>query len=67
MYKLKPCVELATFVRSLQRYGIDVEITRGQDPSPEAAMHDRGAPVPALIVSPRSEWGLSTTLRLLKV
>lgn len=66
MYKLKPCVELATFVRNLQRYGIDVEITRGQDPSPEAAMHDRGAPVPALIVSPRSEWGLSTTLRLLK-
>ena len=50
----------------LSQRGIKVYETDGRSFPPEAAMHDRGAIVPALIVSPHSEWGVVETLKALK-
>jgi len=54
------------FLAHLQRHGIQAQKTDGHAFPPEALMHDRGAVVPMLVVSPRSEWGVAETLRLLK-
>lgn len=53
-------------VAQLKRRGIQVKETDGHSFPPEAVMHDRGAIVPALVVSPQSEWGVVQTLTLLK-
>ncbi|KAH6972694.1 hypothetical protein EDB80DRAFT_758054 [Ilyonectria destructans] len=57
---------IARFVGELKQRGIQVQETDRRTFPPEAIMHDRGAVVPALIVSPRSEWGVVQTLKLLK-
>ncbi|RDI55339.1 FAD-binding oxidoreductase [Nocardia mexicana] len=53
------------FVNELRSRGIPVEETNGIDFPGNAAMHDRAAAVPAVIVSPHSEWGVIQTLRLM--
>jgi hypothetical protein len=53
------------FVNRLRLRGIPVEKTNGIDFPTNAAMHDRGAVVPAVVVSPRSEWGVVQTLQLM--
>ncbi|WP_130178528.1 FAD-binding oxidoreductase [Cryobacterium sp. SO1] len=53
------------FIDSLRLRGIPVEEGNGIDFPPNSAMHDRAAEVPAVIVSPRSEWGVSQALLLM--
>ncbi|MFG1951967.1 FAD-binding oxidoreductase [Micromonospora sp. NPDC048830] len=53
------------FVNRLRLRGIQVEETNGIDFPANAAMHDRAAVVPAVVVSPRSEWGVVQTLQLM--
>ncbi|KAL8396427.1 hypothetical protein RB594_004646 [Gaeumannomyces avenae] len=53
-------------VAQLRQRGIRVHETDGASFPAEAAMHDRAAVVPAVVVSPQSEWGVSQTLALLK-
>lgn len=50
----------------LRQRGIQVHETDGVSFPTGAAMHNRAATVPAIVVSPRSEWGVSQTLSLLK-
>ena len=57
--------DLTEFLDSLKHHGIQVYESRGQSFPPEAMMHDRAAIVPTVIVSPRSEWGVVETLRLI--
>ncbi|KAH8846612.1 hypothetical protein MCOR27_003820 [Pyricularia oryzae] len=59
--------DVALLVARLRQRGLQVYITDGVSLPPEAAMHDRAAPIPAIVVSPVSEYGVSETLRLLKV
>jgi hypothetical protein len=56
---------MASLLKDLKQRGILVQETNGNTPT-EAIMHDRAAPVPALVISPRSEWGVAQTLKLLK-
>jgi hypothetical protein len=49
----------------LAKLGIHAHRSSGLALPPEAVLHDRSAVVPALIVSPRSEYGVRETLRLL--
>lgn len=49
----------------LEKCGIQAKLTNGRDAPLEAQLHDEGADVPALVISPRSEWGVATTLTLL--
>lgn len=59
--------KIALLLRDLKQRGIQFQKTdRANNPSAEAVMHDRGAPIPALVVSPRSEWGVAQILKLLK-
>lgn len=69
-----PCVrELAPLdaervtevARRLRGAGICIEVPVGGVMPSHAALHDRGAALPALIVSPRSEQEITTILRLL--
>lgn len=53
------------FVKRLRLRGIQGEETNGIDFPANAAMHDRAAVVPAVVVSPRSEWGVAQTLQLM--
>jgi FAD/FMN-containing dehydrogenase len=53
------------FVTNLRLRGIPVEETNGLDFPPNTAMHDRAAEVPAVIVSPRSEWGVAQIMHVL--
>lgn len=53
------------FVNGLRVRGIKVEETNGTDFPANAAMHDRAAAVPAVVISPRSEWGVVQTLQLM--
>ena len=55
----------AEFVRQLRQRGIQAEAPVDGVLAGDAAMHDRGAPVPALVVSPRSEGETAQLLRLL--
>ncbi|KAL5325341.1 hypothetical protein ACEPPN_006466 [Leptodophora sp. 'Broadleaf-Isolate-01'] len=57
---------MVSLLRDLRQRGIRVQETDGQNPPPEAVMHDRAAPVPAFVITPRSEWGVAQTLKLLK-
>ena len=57
--------ELAGFLDGLRQRGIQVYEARGRSFPPEAMMHDRAAVIPTIIVSPRSEWGVVETLKLL--
>jgi len=66
MNKYQDCVGVRDLVKNLKQRGIQVQQTDGQVLPLEATMHDRGAVVPTLVVSPRSEWGVAQTLRLLK-
>ncbi|MBO0878846.1 MAG: FAD-binding oxidoreductase [Mycobacterium sp.] len=54
------------FVSGLRMRGIQVEETGGLAFPANAAMHDRAAVVPAVVVSPLSEWGVIQTLRLMR-
>ncbi|KAL8366509.1 hypothetical protein RB595_005007 [Gaeumannomyces hyphopodioides] len=58
--------DVRQLVAQLRQRGIRVHETDGVSFPAEAAMHDRGAVVPAVVVSPQSEWGVSQTLSLLK-
>lgn len=53
------------FVDALRQCGVQVERTDGVTMPTSAAMHDKGAVVPAVVVSPLSEWGVVQTLKLL--
>lgn len=57
---------VALLLRDLKQRGIQVQKTDGRNAPPEAVMHDQGAPVPAFVISPRSEWGVAQTLKLLE-
>lgn len=62
-FRTEPALtELAARIKS---FGIPVKVGDDIHGSVEAALHDRGAPVPALVVSPQSEWGVAKTLELL--
>jgi hypothetical protein len=56
---------LDDFLAGLEHYGIKASVPHGRSLPPEAMMHDRAAVVPTIVVSPRSEWGVIETLRLL--
>jgi len=56
---------LCDFLAGLQHRGIQAVATHGRSLPPEAVMHDRAAVIPTIVVSPRSEWGVIETLRLL--
>lgn len=58
--------DLAAFLNGLRDRGIGVQVTDGRECPTNALMHDKAAIVPAVIVSPKSEWGVVQTLRLLK-
>lgn len=55
--------DLDTLLCHLNQRGIHAQKTHGRCP-PEAAMHDRAAEIPSLVVSPLSEWGVCETLKL---
>src|SRR5438034_1080728 len=57
---------IASLVKSLKQRGIQVQESNGRILPSGAIMHDRGAVVPMLVVSPQSEWGVVQTLKLLK-
>ncbi|KAG9185030.1 hypothetical protein G6011_00021 [Alternaria panax] len=57
--------KLHDFLAGLQHRGIKAFASHGRSFPPEAMMHDRAAVVPTVIVSPRSEWGVMETLKLL--
>lgn len=56
---------LRRFVDALSELRIAWTAPAGGRPPPHAALHDRGAIVPRVIVSPRSEWGVAAALRAL--
>src|SRR5579859_547977 len=53
-------------IAGLDERGIPVVETNGVDIPQDALLHDRGAVVPAFVVSPRTEWDVVQTLALLK-
>lgn len=55
---------LAEFLAGLKQRGIHFYESRRELWPPEAKMHDRAAVIPTVIVSPRSEWGVVQTLKL---
>lgn len=57
---------MGLFLANLKAKGIEFCETDGRSATAEAAMHDRGAIVPKFIISPKSEYGVSQTLMLLK-
>ncbi len=59
-------VAAKSLLYDLKQRGIQVQETSRRNVPPEAVMHDRGAPIPAVVVSPQSEWGVAQTLKLLK-
>lgn len=58
-------VQMQSLLYQLNLLGISVQRTNGRNPPPEALLHDPAAEVPLLIISPRSEWGVQQSLRLL--
>ncbi|PWI65469.1 hypothetical protein PCL_07070 [Purpureocillium lilacinum] len=58
-------VQIQSLLYQLNLRGISVQRTNGRDPPPEALLHDPAAEVPLLVISPRSEWGVEQSLRLL--
>ena len=66
MNTAEDAVDYRELVNGLRSRGIPVEETNGIDFPANAAMHDRGAVVPAVVVSPRSEWGVVQTLQLMR-
>jgi hypothetical protein len=66
MYDSWECAGLRELAGHLKQRGIRVEETDGHNFPGDAMMHDRGAVVPALVVSPQSEWGVAQTLKVLK-
>ncbi|KID91468.1 FAD/FMN-dependent dehydrogenase [Metarhizium guizhouense ARSEF 977] len=50
--------EIVEFVQRLRLCGIQVDETQGHGLPPDAQMHDRAATIPAVVVSPRGEWGI---------
>ncbi|KAF2827315.1 FAD linked oxidase [Ophiobolus disseminans] len=57
--------DLTEFLTGLKQRGIHFYESRGRSWPPEAKMHDQAAVIPTLIVSPRSEWGVVQTLKLI--
>ncbi|KAJ2980398.1 hypothetical protein NQ176_g2665 [Zarea fungicola] len=57
---------IARFLEDIQQSGIKAQEVDGRTPPREALMHDRGAVIPRLVVSPQSESEVSRTLMLLK-
>ncbi|KAH0598241.1 hypothetical protein MHUMG1_03536 [Metarhizium humberi] len=58
--------DLACFISTLKQRGIQAEHANGDTLPLEAMMHDTGAVIPAAVVSPRSEWGVCQTIKLLQ-
>lgn len=58
--------DLRNFLGNLKEHGIEFQLPRLPVCPPEALMHDRAAVVPAVVVSPRSEWGVAHVLKHLK-
>lgn len=62
----KDWAKVVLLSKDLEKHGIPFkEIAEGVLPQ-EALMHDRAAPIPWLVVSPQSEWGVAHTLKLFK-
>ena len=57
---------IAKFADQLRLRGIQFHETQGEAFPPDAQMHDLAATVPALVVSPRAEWGVAQTLKVMK-
>lgn len=57
---------LARFLEDIRHSGIKAQEVNGRAPPREALMHDRGAVIPRLVISPRSEREVARTLMLLK-
>jgi len=66
MHEYREWVGFRDLVKNLKQLGIKTQETDGRTLPPEVVMHDRGAVVPALVISPVSEWGVAQTLKLLK-
>lgn len=58
-------VQIEALLYELELRGISAQRINGGDPPPEALLHDPAADVPLLVISPRSEWGVKQTLRVL--
>jgi FAD/FMN-containing dehydrogenase len=59
-------VAAKSLLNDLKQRGIQAQETSRRNVPPEALMYDRGAPIPAVVVSPQSEWGVAQTLKLIK-
>ncbi|KAI9041050.1 FAD-binding oxidoreductase [Aspergillus affinis] len=57
--------KLNEFKAVLEKYAVHVQVTTRESLHPNAMMHDRAAVIPALVVSPKSEWGVSKALTLM--
>ena len=53
-------------LEELEKRSILVDETNGTKLPDYALMHNWEAPIPQLVISPRSEWGVAETLRLIK-
>ncbi|EFY91082.1 hypothetical protein J3459_011524 [Metarhizium acridum] len=58
--------EIVEFAQRLRLRGIQVDETQGNGLPPDAQMHDRAATIPAVVVSPRGEWGIVQALKAMK-
>lgn len=58
--------KLSALKSTLREHAIEAQRLLGDVVPPQARMHDRGAVVPALVISPKSEWGVSKTLELIR-
>ena len=52
------------FLGHLALLNVDFKVTDGRTCPPEAQLHDRAAPIPALVISPTTEGQVAQTLRL---
>lgn len=59
--------KISYLLARLRERNIDYRQTDGHVAPAEAAMHDQAAVVPALVISPQSEWGVMEILTLFKL
>ena len=62
----EPRKDYSVLVEKLRKLGIQAQETSKGPLPPEAMMHDLGAPIPDLVISPRSEWGVAQVLKTFK-
>ena len=65
MIDISSHIEYKILKKRLHERAIQFEETRNQDLPIYAMMHNHSAPIPYIVITPQSEWGLSETLRLI--